>query len=73
MIETRHSKNVVIFYLNMRFPVGAEKNGALPFLDLKIYKENGKFVTSVCRKETFSGVHTKFTNFIFLDNNFGLL
>ena len=41
----------------------AEANGALPFLDVKIYKENGKFVTTVYRTETFSGVYTIFFQF----------
>ena len=49
-----------------------EANGALPFLDVKIYKENGKFVTSVYRTETFSGVYTIFPSFILLDYKVGL-
>ena len=46
-------------HLNIRFSV----NSALPFPDLKIYKENGKCLASVYRKETFSGVYTGFTSF----------
>ena len=55
---------------NIRFSVEAEKNGALPFLDINIQRENGKFVSSVYRKETFSGVYTSFTSFIPLDFKF---
>ena len=40
---------------NIRFSMEAEKNGALPFLDIKIYWEKGKFVSSVNRKEIFTG------------------
>ena len=36
----------------------------LSFLDIKISCENNKFVTSVYRKPTFSGVFTNFENFI---------
>ena len=50
----------------------AEVNRALPFLDVKIYKENGKFVTSVYRTEIFSGVYTIFPSFILLDYKVGL-
>ena len=42
-----------------------EQNGSLSFLDVKISWENNKFVTSVYRKLTFSGVFTNFESFIF--------
>ena len=41
---------------NMKFSIETEMNGSLFFLDVKIFRENDKFVTSVFRKETFSGV-----------------
>ena len=40
---------------------------------MKILQENDKFVTSVFRKETFSGVYTNFISFIPLKYNFGLV
>ena len=43
---------------NMKFSIETEINGSLSFLDVKIFRENDKFVTSVFRKETFSGVYT---------------
>ena len=41
-----------------------EQNGSLSFLDIKISRENNKFVTSVHRKSTFSEVFTNFESFI---------
>ena len=40
---------------------------------MKIFQENAKFVTSVFKKETFSGVYTNFISFIPLDYKFGLV
>ena len=40
---------------------------------VKIFRENDKFVTSVFRKETFSGVYTNFISFIPLEYKFGLV
>ena len=58
---------------NMKFSIETEMNGSLSFLDMKIFRENDKFVTSVFRKETFSGVYTNFTSFIPLEYKFGLV
>ena len=58
---------------NMKFSVETKINGSLSFLDLKIFRENDKFVTSVFRKETFSGVYTNFISFIALEYKFGLV
>ena len=56
---------------NIRSSAKAEKNDALPFLDIKIYTENGKF--PVCTgKKTFSGVYTIFTSYILLEYKSGL-
>ena len=41
-----------------------EENRSLSFLDTIINHENNKFVTSVYRKPTCSGVFTNFENFI---------
>ena len=38
--------------------------GSLSFVDIKISRENNKFVTSVYGKPTFSGVFTNFKSFI---------
>ena len=50
-----------------------EINGSLFFLDVKIFRENDKFVTSVFRKETLSGVYTNFISFIPHEYKFGLV
>ena len=42
---------------NISFSYEAEKDGAMPFLYVNIFREKGKFVT-VYRKETFTGVYT---------------
>ena len=45
---------------NIKFTFEVEKNNNFSFLDVKICRENIKFITSVFRKPTFSGVFTKF-------------
>ena len=49
-----------------------QKDGKLPFLDVNIFHENGKFVTNVYRKETSAGGYTNFSSFIPLGYKFGL-
>ena len=58
---------------NIKFSTETELNGSLSFLDVKIFRENKKFVTSVFRKDTFSGVYTNFVSFIPLEYKFGLV
>ena len=58
---------------NMKLSIETEINRSLSFLDVKIFRENDKFVTSVFRKETFSGVYTNFISFIPLEYKFGLV
>ena len=49
---------------NINFSTEHEELKPLSFLDLKVCCNNGKFVTSVYRKPTFSGVFTKYGSFI---------
>ena len=49
---------------NINFTVEKENVGSLSFLEVNICRENGKFVTSVYRKPTFSGVFTNYDSFI---------
>ena len=49
---------------NMSFSFEQEKNGKLSFLDTKVSREKGKFLTTVYRKPTFSGVYTHFERFL---------
>ena len=49
---------------NIRFTFEVEKDNCLPFLDVDVFRENGKLSTSVHRKDTFSGVFTNFKAFL---------
>ena len=43
---------------NINFSLEKENDRHLSFLDINIFREKGKFVTNVYRKNTFSGVYT---------------
>ena len=58
---------------NIKFTVEIENEGKLPFLDILIDRSDGKIVTSVYRKSTFTGVYTHFTSFLPSLYKFGLL
>ena len=49
---------------NMSFSFEQESNHKLSFLDVEVSRQQGKFVTSVYRKPTFSGVYTHFDSFL---------
>ena len=57
----------------MSFTFEQEKNGKLSFLDVKVSREKGKFVTTVYRKPTFSGVCTYFESFLPTVYKFGMV
>ena len=46
---------------NISFSCETEKDGAIPFLDVNIFRGKCKFFTNVYRKETFTGVYTNFS------------
>ena len=54
-------------------PLNKKKNGKLSFLDIEVSRENGKFVTTVYRKPTFSGVYTLFESFLPTIYKFGMV
>ena len=58
---------------NINFSFETEKDEQMPFLDVNVFRENGKFVTTVYRKEIFTGVYTNFSSFIPLEHKFGLV
>ena len=58
---------------NMKFLIDTKINQSLSFFDVKIFRENGKFITSIFRKETLSRVYTNLISFISLDCKFGLV
>ena len=49
---------------NMSFSFEQELNEKLSFLDAEVSRQQGKFVTSVYRIPTFSGVYTHFDSFL---------
>ena len=57
----------------MSFSFEQEKNGKLSFLDVEVSREKGKFVTTVYRKPTFSGVYTHFESFLPTVYKFGIV
>ena len=58
---------------NITFSFKKEKVEQMTFLDVAVFRENGKFVTNVYKKETFAGVYTNFSSFIPLRHKFGLV
>ena len=54
---------------NINFTVEKENVGSLSFLDVKICRKNGKFVTSVYRKPTFSGVFTNYKSLKYMTSS----
>ena len=58
---------------NMFFSFEQEKNGKLPFLDIEVSWEKGKFVTTVYRKPTFSCVYTHFESLLPTIYKFGMV
>ena len=58
---------------NIEFTHEEEKDGSLPFLDVLITRVDNRFVTSVYRKKTFSGVYLNFKSFLPIDYKQGLL
>ena len=48
----------------MSFTIETEQSNKISFLNVNVIREQGKFVTSVYRKPTFSGVYTHFDSFL---------
>ena len=49
---------------NIKFTFETEDSNNFSFLDVKITRQNNRFVTSIFRKATFSGVFTNYDSFI---------
>ena len=58
---------------NIKFTSETENENSISFLDIKITRVNNKFMTSVYRKPTFSGVFTNFGSFIPKSSKYNLL
>ena len=52
---------------NMSFSFEQELNGKLSFPEVEVSRQQDKFVTTVYRKPSFSGVYTHFDNFLSTD------
>ena len=48
---------------NITFTCDIETDSKLPFLDIQVTRQNGKFITSVFRKATFTGLGLNFLSF----------
>ena len=49
---------------NINFTFEIEQNNIFPFLDVEVFRDLGKFSTSIHRKDTFSGVLTNYEAFL---------
>ena len=58
---------------NIKFTFETEDSNNFSFLDVKITRQNKRFVTSIFRKATFSGVFTNYDSFIFDTYKIGLV
>ena len=48
----------------MSFTIETEQNNKMSFLDVDVIREQGKFITSVYQKLTFSNVYTHLVSFL---------
>ena len=58
---------------NIKFNFETEDSNKFSFLDAKITRKNKRFVASIFRKATFSGVFTNYDSFIFDTYKIGLV
>ena len=57
----------------IKFTFETEDSNNFSFLDVKIIRRNKRFVTSIFRKATFTGVFTNYDSFIFDTYKIGLV
>ena len=67
-VDYMNSKHKKIY-----FSCYTEKDEEMPFLDVNVFRENGKFLNNFYGKETFTVVYTNFSTFITLERKFGLV
>ena len=58
---------------NMSFSFEQDVNGKLSFLAVEVSPQQGKFVTTICMKPTFSDVYTHFDSFLPTDYKVGMV
>ena len=59
--------------LNMSFSHDVEGDGKQKFLDVNVFREEGKFVTNVYPKPTFSRVYTHCESYLSATYKFGMV
>ena len=57
---------------NVKFTVERENNNSLSLLDIKNFRDSGKFQISLYRMPTFSGTLTNFENFLSMSYKYNL-
>ena len=57
----------------MKFSLKVENDNQLPLLDVNVSRKEGKFVTSIYRKRTYSGVYLNYKSFVPTDFKHGLI
>ena len=57
----------------MSFTIETEQNNKISFLNVNVIREQGKFITSVYQKPTFSGVYTHFDSLLPDAYEFGMI
>ena len=60
-------------HTNIKFISEIKENNSISFHGIKINRDNNRFLTSVYRKPTFSGVFTNFDSYISLSYKPGLM
>ncbi|XP_057299414.1 uncharacterized protein LOC130630029 [Hydractinia symbiolongicarpus] len=60
-------------HINISFTFECEADKTLPFLDVSVSRNESKFVTSIYRKPTFSGVYTNYNSFLPEEYKTGLI
>ena len=78
LLKSKDHAKKFLRYLNSRhknieFSSEEEKEESLAFLDVNVKRENGKFVTNIYRKQTFSGVYVNFKSYLPKEYKHGLL
>lgn len=51
-------------HANINFSLEKEIDGCLSFSDINVFREKGKFATSVYRRKAFSDVYSNFNSFV---------
>ena len=69
----RSKEHIEKQHANIKFTSEIEENNSISFLDIKINRDSNRFLTSVYRKPTFSGVFTNFDSYIPLSYKSGLI